>query len=73
MPVSNNKFTLQFSTMRPLWRFAYKLNCKSISINTKDCKLVCECSPEEMNAAVTFYGAKILKAFCMKSFVQNRI
>jgi hypothetical protein len=54
--------------MRPLWRFAYKLNCKSIAINTKDFKLVCECSPEETNAAVKFYGAKILKAFYMKSF-----
>jgi hypothetical protein len=41
--------------------------------SSHDFKLVCECSLEEMNAAVIFCGAKILKAFCMKSLVPTRI
>jgi hypothetical protein len=73
MPDINYNFTLQFSKMRLLWRFAYKLNCKSLAINTKDNKLMCECSLEEMNAAVDHYGAKILKAFRLKSFVPTHI
>jgi hypothetical protein len=54
-------------------RINKEINKESLAINTKDYKLVCECSPEEMNTAVQECGAKILKAFSLKSFKPTRI
>ena len=58
---------LQFSDLRQLWSFAQKVSTKNLEIHTNTKTLVCECSAEDINLAVTGYGAKITEGSTLKA------
>jgi len=61
MSATKNRIALQFHTMRALWNFAQVIDCKTIEIHSREVKLICDCSNEEIQLALTKYEARILE------------
>lgn len=61
MLIKENSVTFQFDDMYLLWKFAKRLVCKTIAINTRTKILVCDCSTYEIDLATRHYSAKILE------------
>jgi hypothetical protein len=67
MFTKENSVTFQFQDMYLLWKFAKKLACKSIKINTRTKILVCDCSVYEMDLATRHHKAIILEKASLAS------
>jgi hypothetical protein len=66
---TDKMIALQFRDMHTLWRFAKTLTSPSMEINTDTKTMIFNCSTEEVNLAITNYGAKILEG----NFVKREI
>jgi hypothetical protein len=58
---NNNRIALQFPDLHLLWKFAQTLTSKSIEIKPPTNVLICDCTKDEINFAVSRYSAKILE------------
>lgn len=50
----------QFPTIRDLWKFRVEVNALMFEINFLRRTLICECSDEDLDLAVSKYSAKII-------------
>lgn len=53
--------TLQFPSTHILWLFRRTISLLSLQVNPTLRTLTCECYPEDINVAVSSYGAEIIE------------
>jgi hypothetical protein len=55
------RVTLKFPTLFLLWSFAQTLTSHSVEINTRERTLICDCTEENIEAAVTGFKARVIE------------
>lgn len=53
------KVTLQFKTIDDLWHFKKEIRSQELEINERELSIYCECEEDEIQLAVTKYGATL--------------
>lgn len=66
MSTQKKGIMLQFPTLSLLWHFAKELQSKNIHINTLERVLICDCSDDEINLALTAFKARIMEGTVSK-------
>jgi hypothetical protein len=56
----NNDVTLKFPSTHILWMFRKTLKLVSLQVNAALRTLTCKCNSEEINVAISSYGAEIV-------------
>ena len=60
------KVTLVFKTIFILWAFAQAINSNDFEVNTTNNTLTCDCDDDDVQLAITEYGATFLKSTDIK-------
>jgi hypothetical protein len=55
------RVTLKFPTLFLLWSFTQTLQSHSVEINTRERILICDCTEENIEEAVTNFKARIIQ------------